>query len=193
MIRNAATLFSTGLLTCALLFAAAAFQGPARADQNDPRLDPLFEQLSQAQSPASARVLAGEIWRIWLDSGQDSINILMRQGVEAMNSGRTAEAAEAFDAMVELAPDFSEGWNKRATLRFYEGDFAGSIEDIKRTLALEPRHFGALSGLGMIYDALEEPEGALKAYQAAAEIHPFSFHAERRIEQITQELNDRRI
>ena len=144
----------------------------SRADQNDPRLDTLFEQLKVSQTPASAQALERLIWGIWLESDQNSINILMRQGVQAMQSGDLATAYDRFSAIVELEPEFAEGWNKRATVLYLVGDLDASIDDVKRTLALEPRHFGALSGLGLINDALEDAEAALEAYEAALEVHP---------------------
>jgi tetratricopeptide (TPR) repeat protein len=81
-------------------------------------------------------------------------------------------AADIYDAIIKRDPEFAEGWNRRATLRFMTGDYDGSVADIQKVLALEPRHFGALAGLGMIYMAVDEPEGALRAFEAALAIHP---------------------
>jgi len=172
---------------------ALALSGPVQADQNDPRLDQLFEQLQASQSPASAQALERVIWDIWLNSEKNSINILMRQGVQAMQSGDFPTAYDNFSTIVELEPDFAEGWNKRATVLYLIGDLDASIEDVKRTLALEPRHFGALSGLGLINDALEDAEAALEAYEAALEVHPFLGNALIRVDQLRKELSDRRI
>lgn len=177
-------------VTVLMLFLSAPL---AAADQTDPRLEPLFDQLSASQSPESAAVISSEIWRLWLESDSAGARILMREGMEAMHSGRMKEALMAFDALVQLSPDFAEGWNKRATVRFYIGDLEGSVADIKRTLALEPRHFGAFSGLGMIYEAWEQPEDALKAYQEAARHYPLAPHTKARIEAIEKQLRDSRI
>ncbi len=178
----------------AVLFTGAiVLSGPARADQNDPRLEQLFEQLQASQSPAAAQALERLIWDIWLDSEKNSINILMRQGVRAMQSGDYPTAYDRFSTIVELEPDFAEGWNKRATILYLIGDLDASIADVKRTLALEPRHFGALAGLGLINDALEDAEAALEAYEAALEVHPFLGNARLRVEQLEKELSGRRI
>lgn len=89
-----------------------------------------------------------------------------------MAAGETAAAIEHFTALIDHAPEFAEGWNARATAYFVAGEFGPSVNDIARTLTLNPRHFGALSGLGMIFEQLEQPEKALEAYEAALAIHP---------------------
>ena len=89
-----------------------------------------------------------------------------------MSARRLAEALAAFDRVVELAPDYAEGWNKRATLHYLRGNYVASVDDIERALDLEPRHFGALSGLAMVSLAIGEEERALDAFEAALAIHP---------------------
>jgi tetratricopeptide (TPR) repeat protein len=96
----------------------------------------------------------------------------MRRGMTAMAGGDHEEALRSFDRMVAKAPDFAEAWNKRATVLFLMGRYEDSVLDIQRTLQLEPRHFGALSGLGLIYDAVEEPAAAIRSLEAALEINP---------------------
>lgn len=185
---------AVNFLAASLLIFVGLFSAlPVAADQNDPRLQTLFEQLKASQSPAAAQALEGLIWEIWLESDQNSINILMRQGQRAMQSGDFATAYDHFSTIVELEPDFAEGWNKRATVLYLIGDLDASIEDVKRTLTLEPRHFGALSGLGLINDALEDEEAALGAYEAALEVHPFLGTATVRVEQLKKALEGRRI
>jgi tetratricopeptide (TPR) repeat protein len=93
--------------------------------------------------------------------------------------------------MVERAPEFAEGWNKRATVHFLMGNWQASVRDIRQTLALEPRHFGALFGLGMIYDALEQPEAALRSFEATLALNPHSDSTRQRIEQLREELRGR--
>ena len=89
-----------------------------------------------------------------------------------MAAGDVAAAIEHFTALTDHAPDFAEGWNARATAYFQAGELGPSVNDIAQTLTLNPRHFGALSGLGMIFEQLEQPEKALEAYEAALAIHP---------------------
>ncbi len=177
----------------AITFSAALPSTSARADQNDPLLDLLFAQLQKAQSVEVAQVVSNRIWAIWQTNDKDSINILMRQGVRAMQTGDFATAYDYFSTMTDLEPEYAEAWNKRATVLFLIGDLDASIEDVKRTLALEPRHFGALTGLGMINDALEDEEAALQAYEAALDLNPYLPDAKARAEQLRKILEGRRI
>ena len=181
------------LFAAVLFLSSVVVSGPVLADQNDPRLESLFQKLKISRSPASAQALERLIWEIWLESEKNSINILMRQGVRSMQSGDFASAYDRFSTIVELEPEFAEGWNKRATVLYLLGDLDASIEDVKRTLALEPRHFGALSGLGLINDALQDEEAALEAYEAALEVHPHLGNALIRAEQLRKALSDRKI
>lgn len=143
------------------------------ADQKDPRLDVLFSALKVSDTVESSRVLESQIWAIWLEPPLGSeIGYILRDGMEAMQTGRPADALEAFDKVTKDEPDFAEGWNKRATVFYMLGDLQRSAADIQRTVALEPRHFGAWSGLGLVNLALGDKQAALKAFDAALEIHP---------------------
>lgn len=157
------------LLMVAILLHAA---GAARADQSDERLEPLFEVLRTTQAPEEAVAAEAEIWRIWLQSGEDEVDKLMVLGIVAMEQSRYDDAIGFFDEITVRAPGFAEGWNKRATAYFLKGDYPASVRDIQRTLALEPRHFGALSGMGQIFLRREDLAGALAAFEAVLEIHP---------------------
>lgn len=160
-----------GLLLVAGLVFCSTFA--VEADQTDPRLDDLFEKLSATQSPARARQIEGRIWSIWVEPPPGAgVAEAMQRGLRSMALGQSFDAMRAFDTVVERAPDFAEGWNKRATVRYALGDLAGSLQDIRRTLALEPRHFGALSGLGLVRLAQDKPAEALAAFEAALKIHP---------------------
>jgi tetratricopeptide (TPR) repeat protein len=159
------------VLTVLLLLTAMPC-GIARADQDDPRLPALFARLKTVQSDGEARVIEALVWQIWSVSADDEINALMQRGLRAMTDGDPKQALPIFDDMVRRSPSFAEGWNKRATLYFLLGDFDSSVSDIERTLQLEPHHFGALSGLGQIYLALDREDAALKAFEAALIIDP---------------------
>jgi tetratricopeptide (TPR) repeat protein len=108
----------------------------------------------------------------WSQSGSASMDLLLERGRLAMQAGDVPAALDHLSALVERAPDFAEGWNARATAYYMSGQFGASVSDIARTLALNPDHFGALAGLGMIWRNLDEPERALEAYRAAHRIHP---------------------
>ena len=108
----------------------------------------------------------------------------MTLGILTMNEGNFKISLSHFDKAVHLDPQFAEGWNKRATVYYLMGDFDTSVADIQKTLVLEPRHFGALSGLGMIYDDLDKPAAAVKVWQKALEINPHMQSIRHRIEEI---------
>jgi tetratricopeptide (TPR) repeat protein len=156
------------LWALALLLAPA----PAGADQKSPALDALFKSLKTVASPAEAKPIEKAIWDLWHHKGVEAIDRTMALGIVAASQGELRRSLEYFDRVVRAAPDFAEGWNKRATVHYMMGDYTASVEDIRRTLALEPRHFGALSGMGLIYDALGDTEAAVKVWEKALEIHP---------------------
>ena len=176
------------LATAMLLLAYA----PANADQNDPELDKLFAALQTSLSNASAASLERQIWAIWTRYPDDqAINRQMDRAIKMMNAGRLDDAEAMFSAIISREPAFAEAWNKRATVRFLRGDDAGSANDILQVIKLEPRHFGALSGLGMIKVRAGDLQRALQAYRAAQRINPFLPNIEVIIDKLGQRLNGR--
>jgi tetratricopeptide (TPR) repeat protein len=145
---------------------------PAEGDQRDPRLPGLFEQLKAAETLEAAQPIEAEIWTIWAQSENDDVNLLMGIAVNAMAREDYATALELFDKMIEVAPEFAEGWNKRATVLYLMGEIERSRADVEKVLELEPRHFGALSGLGLLYMAEGEAEKALDAFRRALAVNP---------------------
>ena len=180
------------LLSICLVVAALGLPEAAPAGQRDSRLDGLFAQLRATTDAAEARRFQKTIWRIWIDAGEARVDAEMRRGIEAMQHGRHTAALAHFDAVVELAPDHAEGWNKRATL-YMMGEFDASVRDIERTLALEPRHWGALSGLGLIQMALGRLEAALKAFESAVAINPHLLGTQLRIRQLREAIRRKAI
>ncbi len=178
-----------GLLTL-LITMAPSWGETGWANQNDTRLDSLFSQLQITGSGQKARTIEKFIWKIWRESGDESVDQLMVDGVKAMGGGNYEGALITFNSIVEGAPNFAEGWNKRATLYWLMGDFEKSVEDINRTLALEPRHFGALSGLAMIRESQERPLDALQAFERALEIYPAMPNAAERIRKLNRQLGE---
>ncbi|MCA3246576.1 MAG: tetratricopeptide repeat protein [Azospirillum sp.] len=138
----------------------------------DPRLDRLFERLKAASDPREAQTIEAAIWQAWLDPQDGGANSLMRLGVDAQQRGDLYGAFALFDAIVNLKPGYAEGWNRRATILFQLGRLEDSRKDAEKTLELEPRHFGALSGLGMIALRLDQPDKALEAFEKALAVHP---------------------
>lgn len=162
----------------------------AHADQNDPELDTLFEQLQATQEQQTGDEITDRIWTIWRESGDPEINALMRAGVSEMQTGRLRRAVQIFDQIIEKAPDFAEGWNKRATVYFFLREFEKSAQDVRKTLLLEPRHFGATAGLGLIFLELEYYESALEAFEKALNINPHLPGPKLQIERIRRMLLD---
>ena len=145
--------FSLALLTPG----ASTAQVSVSVDESPPltreeTLDLFFDELARAETPEQAEAIQRRILEIWRQSGSPSIDLLMERSVEAIDSKDFSHALELLDEMVLLAPEFPEAWNKRATVLYYLGDSTRSISDIAQTLSREPRHFGALSGLAMIFE-----------------------------------------
>lgn len=179
-------------LAMALALALAGLSGGAAlADQRDARLDDLFEQLQSASAGAAQRA-ERSIWEIWSRSDSRLVNDLMNEGVEALSERRLERALQRFDQVVRYQPEFAEGWNKRATVHYLMRNYEASVRDIQQTLELEPRHFGALSGLGLIYDSIDQPEAAIRSFEAALEINPHLDGLRRRIEELQDALGGRR-
>lgn len=139
--------------------------------QDTAKLDDLFARLQSAGAGEAGRI-EREIWIEWSKSGSPALDLLLQRGRDALELGDTRAAIEHFSAIIDHDPSFAEGWNGRATAFYNAGEFGPSMYDIAQTLALNPRHFGALSGLAMIFEGTEQPEKALEAYRASLAIHP---------------------
>ena len=169
----------------------ATLPSPAWADQTDGRLDGLFEVLATTSDMEVARAAEAEIWRIWSESGSEEIDALMVEGMVAMSTQRLEDAIALFGQITERAPEFAEGWNKRATAYYLNDDHVASVRDIQRTLVLEPRHFGAISGMGLIFLGRGDEAGALAAFEAVLAIHPGAPGARQRVEVLRKRLRER--
>ncbi len=153
----------------AAVAACLALLFPAHA--GDAELDALFESL-QTASPESVQQIELQIYRIWSQSGSPAMDLLLERGRKAHAEGDFGLAIEHFSALVDHAPDFAEGYNARATAYFQTGRFGQSLADIQQTLRLNPRHFGAISGLAAILEQIGRPEDALEALRAVEELSP---------------------
>ena len=178
-------LFAKLALAAAL---AAAPQASAVAAQDDPRLEHLFAELKAAPDNIDTEPLTDQIWRIWVESGRRDIDDLMTEGTRSLNLGDLPKALDRFDQIVARAPNFAEGWNKRAMVYYLMGNFDASVGDIERTLVLEPRHFGALSGLGLIYMSLGKNRAALRAFRKTLEINPHLPAVRERVDELQKKL-----
>ena len=191
--RRVAGSVSRRILAGALLAAALSIPSTSVSDQTDPRLGELFVELAGERDPE--RILTAEtaIWRIWLDGGEPSLNEGMARGILAMNTNRFDDAVERFTELIAAAPNFAEAWNKRATAYYLMERYEDSVRDIERTLALEPRHFGAISGMGLIFLELGDEVGALDAFEKVLEIHPHARGARFHVERLRERLRGRQI
>lgn len=160
------------------------------ANAADPALDALFEKLQAARSPAEAQPLEAQIWQSWMLAGGPAATSLMQLGVGAMSQGNLPAALGIFDAIVKQNPDFAEGWNKRATVLFMLGALDASAEDVDKVLKLEPRHFGALSGLGLIRAQQDRVEEAITAFEKALRVHPQMEAVKKNIEALRKKRRD---
>ena len=160
--------------------------GPA--DTRQARLDDLFGQLKRERNEQAAERIAGRIWREWSQSGSASIDLMMQWAQNAIEKQKFDVALDFLDEVITLEPDYAEGWNRRATVHFLMSNYGKSMSDIDHTLSLEPRHFGALSGMAQILKNTGRKELALKAYQRVLDIYPMMRSAQNEVATLSEEL-----
>jgi len=167
---NMRVIFKILIVSISLLFASNI----AFADQNDPRLNNLFKKLNETENQDEIRDLISDIWNIWYEVDDPKVIEYFEKGIQAMNLRNYPLAIRFFNNLIEEDPNFAEGWNKRATVHFMMGNFDQSMQDIIKTLELEPRHFGALDGMGLIFIHQGQFKQAIDVYDKMLEIFPFS-------------------
>ena len=143
-----------------------------KADQNDARLENLFEILSKTESNIQINEVTSSIWDIWHETNDPSIEADFYRGLESMRTGDLIMSVAFFTRVIDKNPNFAEGWNKRATVYYMLGKFDASMMDIHETLKLEPRHFGAMDGMGLIFIHLEQFDQAIDIYDQMLKIFP---------------------
>ena len=180
LLPRLARLAAVGALIAVMGVAEAPGSAPPQLAQATPdaaaraqRLDQLFARLKATKDEGEGDTVVADIWKAWLQSGQPDLDEQMELAVKQMAYGLLQPALAIFDAIIERAPDWAEAWNKRATVLFLVDEHDRSLADVERTLALEPRHFGALAGRGLIYTAKEDYRAALAAFRQALDINPF--------------------
>jgi Flp pilus assembly protein TadD len=160
---------------------------PDPSPPSDSRLDALMAELA-APETANWQGVEAEIIRAWSQSGSDAMDLLLQRGRDAIEAEDYMAAVEHLTALTDHAPDFAEGWNTRASAFFLMGEFSLALSDIGRTLALNPRHFGALSGLGIILDEMGQDGLALEALRASAALNPHREEQAQAIERLERTL-----
>ncbi|MDO8838048.1 MAG: tetratricopeptide repeat protein [Parvibaculum sp.] len=162
-------------------------------DSREAALDLLFERLASAKSEVESRAFEEAIRDIWLDSGSPGIDLLMARGFDALREEDYDRAYFYFDEVVTLAPAFAEGWDKRAAVHYIREDYAEALRDIEQVLRLEPRHYQAMAGLGVILEELGDKKGALEAFRRALALNPWLTNITERIGPLEIEVEGRGI
>jgi tetratricopeptide (TPR) repeat protein len=156
-------------------------------------LDFLFEALKAAPDEASAKAVEDRIWAQWLASGSDTANLLMTRVKTAVEAGDLDLAIKLLDYTVTLKPDYVEAWNRRATIHYMRKDYGQALADIRQVLAREPRHFGAMTGLGMILQEFGDEKGALAVFRKALAVHPRLQRVPDLVKQLAEKVEGRDI
>jgi tetratricopeptide (TPR) repeat protein len=209
-------------VTVALALAATLVAGSAFAQQNPPvgppeppgkkdlveppsempklprggrirNLDFLFGALKVAPDEASAKNIEDRIWALWLASGSDTANLLMTRVKKAIDGEDYNLAVRLLDAIIEIRPKYVEAWNRRATVFFLQRDYGSALADLQQVLAREPRHFGALAGLGAIMQDIGDDKAALEAYRRALAIDPHLKGVSEKVKTLTDKVEGRPI
>lgn len=154
--------------------------------------DALLQERLRDESAFVRSYAEQALWLLWSRSGEREIDALMANGVEQMQAGRHAEALAVFSRVISRKPDFAEGWNKRATVYYLAGDYRKSLADCEEVLKRNPRHFGALSGAGMVHLALEQYEEAQRSFRRALEVNPNMVGVELELLKLEERLKDKR-
>ena len=174
------------------------FFSNVNAEERNNKLDKLFTQLKNTKELSSAQVIEKEIWEIWSIHPSDDrrgfrLTELLTQGTRLMNKGELSKAYKLFTQIIAVEHDWAEAWNKRATVLYLMDQYQSSLDDIKITLTLEPRHFGALSGQALNYIELNQYEKAIKSYKNVQKIYPSMSGAKKMIPQLQELINDQTV
>ena len=161
------------------------FSLSVHADQNDKRLNKLFRVLAQSQNNVEINKIISDIWDIWLETNDIFIENDFKKGLVLMQNGKLEASINMFTKVIEKKPIFAEAWNKRATVYYLLGDFNSSVFDINETLKREPRHFGAMDGLGLIFIHLQEYQKAIDVYDQMLKIFPHNLSTLKKRERLT--------
>ena len=177
-------------ITLIFFLVAGLFALPSVADQNNPELDDLFSRLHETVDVVEAAEITKQIWQNWYQSNDSNVSKLMQLGEVSMRQAKYDEAIAYFSEIINIAPEFAEGWNRRATAYYLIGEYSLSTDDVDKTLTLEPRHFGALSGQGMIYLQLQQRELALQFMERALKANPHLQSVRSNVKALRQKISE---
>ena len=161
---------------------------PKTPEEREKTLSDLYALLATADDEDSAKAIAEAIERIWLHSGSATIDLLMERSMKAVAEKKQDLALKLLDQIVELAPDFTEAWNRRAYVHFVRSEIELALGDLRRALALDPNHFKALDGLGQILREIGQKKAALKAFKQLLEVHPYWSGAQQLVDELAREV-----
>jgi len=191
-----------GMALCSSDIASAQKGGFVEAPEKLPRasrsgrlndIDFLFGALKAAPDATSAKAIEDRIWALWIISPSDTASLLMTRVKTAIENKDLDLAVKLLDAIIAIKPDYVEAWNRRATIHYMRKDFNRSLADIRQILAREPRHFGALAGLGLIMQDLGDDKRALEIYRRALDVHPHLPKIPDLIKSLTEKVEGRDI
>ncbi len=165
---------------------------PQQGDRSR-NLDFLFGALKAAPDPDSAKQVENRIWALWTASGSDTANLLMTRTKAAIDGKDLELALQLLDAVIKIRPDYVEAWNRRATIRYMRKEYGDALLDIRQVLTREPRHFGALSGLGMILQEFGDDKNALVVFRRVLEINPHMPKIPDLVKSLTEKVEGRAI
>jgi tetratricopeptide (TPR) repeat protein len=162
---------------------------PKTPAEREKTLSDLYALLATADDEESAKAITDAIERVWLYSGSATIDLLMERSIKAMSEKKVDLALKLLDHVVELAPDYTEAWNRRAYVHFVRNDIERALGDLRRTLALDPHHFKALDGLGQIMREIGQKKAALRAFKELLDVHPYWSGAKQAVEELEREVD----
>lgn len=161
-------------LIAILVFIAAAFASTAVSQEAvETSLDGLLQRLTQSPNEGEVEQINEEIWALFYDSGSPTVDLLLQRGIAAEAQGMTDLASDFYGDVIEFAPKFAEGYNRRAGLEIKRDNYSAALEDLNKTLELQPRHFDAFASLGLVLERLGAEAAAFQAYQDALAINPY--------------------
>jgi tetratricopeptide (TPR) repeat protein len=162
---------------------------PQTPAEREKTLSDLYALLATADDEDTAKAITDAIERVWLHSGSATVDLLMERSIKAMSDKKPDLALKLLDYVVELAPDYTEGWNRRAYVHFVQNDIERALGDLRRTLALDPHHFKALDGLGQIMREIGQKKAALRAFKELLDVHPYWAGAKQAVEELEREVD----
>ncbi|MCE2510811.1 MAG: tetratricopeptide repeat protein [Alphaproteobacteria bacterium] len=178
-------------LAALLVLGLVVLPSPSKAAQDDPRLDELFVQLKAETDPEEARTIEDNIWLLWIESGDAGTDRLFDRGREALIRGDMEIALAIGTEITGRAPNFAEGWYMCSTILYQMGNVDHALRYAQKAIKLEPRHFPALMGIGVIHLQQGHDEEALMAFRQALDVDPHLTQAHQIMDELTKRLNDK--